>query len=291
MINEIVRNQPRFDKPITTVLSKTPLYATIAASDKNVIYYQNKYLSISDPNGDNYRAIRWNKNDPHVIDICYYTENKFVILTKQAFYLFVLDTAKTILVNKLTNVDENGIYHRCASNGSCIMLCYGALGSAIERWTHEKCIKQWRSPKSCAKNECICCLRVSSNILGLTIVRVKGKSKTNTERKSRFELRHIDTMNVLYTIDLDCICYQFAALNNHNWLLVPYYNGGVKLLLINDKKPQHEIIGVRLLPKTNDLNTYENMIWNIAVAADDNKYVILRCEKTIRHYKIEGNPS
>ncbi|CAF2862380.1 unnamed protein product [Rotaria sp. Silwood2] len=271
----------RIDGQDKIIGSTVPLYATIAASPEYVIYYENKVLSVYNQNEPSKKTIQWTKKDGHVIDICWYNNKQFVILTKREFHLFNVDTEKIHTAYRLPenkNIDSN--YHRCTSYDERIMLCLSCSGTTIEEWTLSECKKRWQSPKSCRKDENICCLRLSSNNLGLTIV--------NSKRESRFELRQLETMSVLFLIQLTRQCYRFISMNDNNWLLVPYYYGRQELLLVDANQRIIKIINIPPLVHAYDYDSNINqMIWNVALMLGNSSSLVVRRERTICFYNIK----
>ncbi|CAF2097161.1 unnamed protein product [Rotaria magnacalcarata] len=266
------------------ILSKVPLYATIAASPECVIYYENKVLSTYDRDPLSKKAVPWANNDGHVIDICWYKDKQFIILTQRRFYLFNADMNKIDSVHKLADDDKEHNYHRCTSSGECIMLCFSGWKTTIEEWTLKECKKRWLSPITCAEDESICCLCLSSNTLGLTISKRK--------QGSRFEVRNHETMSVLFSIRLAQACYRFTSMNEHNWLLVPYYSESQVLLLVdtNEKIIKKIDISLRRMPPTSN-HVYDGcsdeMIWNVALMLGQNRCLVVRRERTVCVYSMK----
>ncbi|CAF3833518.1 unnamed protein product [Rotaria sp. Silwood1] len=261
--------------------STVPLYAAMAASSEYVVYYENKVLSVYNQNGPSKKTIQWTKKDGHVIDICFYKNKQFVILTKREFHLFNADTEKIQTMYRLPdNDDDDSTYRRCTSHDECIMLCLSGPGTTIEEWTLTKRKNRWESPKSCKHNEHICCLRLSSNILGLTIV--------NSTQESRFEVRQRETMSVVFLMPLTRQCYRFIAMNEYDWLLVLYYNGRQELLLIDTNERIGKIINIPALTHIYDYDgNFNQMIWNVALMFGTTPYLIVRRERTIGFYRVK----
>ncbi|CAF1147675.1 unnamed protein product [Rotaria sordida] len=271
----------RIDGEEKIIGSTMPLYAAIAASPEYVIYYENKILSIYDQSQSCKKTISWSEKAGHIIDICWYNNKQFIILTKREFHLFDVDTEQIRMIHSLPkNDNDDSTYYRCTSHDECIMLCFSCPGTTIEEWTLTKCKKRWRSPKSCRQDEHICCLRLLSNILGLTIAK--------STQEPRFELRQSETMSVLFSMQLTCQCYRFISMNDHNWLLVPYYYGRQVLLLINTSEKILKIIDIPLLIHTYDYNGNVNqMIWNVALMSGNNSYLIVRRDRSICFHNIK----
>ncbi|CAF1044861.1 unnamed protein product [Adineta steineri] len=197
--------------------------------------------------------------------------------------MFNADNDQIDLLNALNN-EENSPYHRCTSNGKYLMLCFWGCKTVIEQWDYEstskqwKCKKQWKSPQSCQLDEYICSLNLSADILGLTI--------TNQKEESKFQLRESETMHILYSIQLCSQFYRFISTNNNNWLLVPYYNRRLEILLIDIEKrivkPIH--IFARSLPY--EENDDDKIICNIALSLGNSPYLIVRCERYVCYYDL-----
>ena len=197
------------------ILCGVPLYPAMAASAECLIYYENKFLIVDDRKRRSKKTIRWAKKDDHVIDMCWYKDRQCVILTKRQLHLLNVDTETIQAVTGLPADDVRSSYHRCTSYAGCILLCFSGPGATIEAWTAKKRVNRWEAPISCARDERICCFGLSSSILELTIAK--------SEQGSRFELRQRETMAVLWVIQLQFACYRLSSLDEHTWLLVPYY--------------------------------------------------------------------
>ncbi len=279
MTNEVETAQQVFNlaqSPVKIIHSGIPLYSAMAASPECIIYYENKQLSVNGRQRGIQKSIEWTNNGGHVIDICWYKHSKFIILTKREFYLFNTNNVKCSLLNTLPKDDKISAYYRCASNGECVMLCYWHRGTTIEEWNLERCVKRWDSPKSCKQDESICCLRLSSYALALTIV--------NSDKQSRFELRQRETMSILHSINLAQPCYRFISTHDNHWLLVPYYSGRRQLILIDNTG---RIVKEIQVPSSDKNDSNDELIWNIALISTDSPCLFVRYERTICCFNIQ----
>lgn len=279
--NEFSGSSLRIRSQRATTESGVPLYAAMDASPEYVIYYENKFLSVFNHDKAVKKIIQWPYKTGHVIDISRYNDNQFVILTKLGLYLINVDTEKVDTVHQLSNNnDESTIYHRCTAHNGRIMLSFSGAGTIIEQWTSKVCAKRWSPPKSCGKNEHISCLRLSSDALGLTIAK--------SIEESRFEVRQLENMSILFSIPLNYQCYRFISLNNRQWLLVPYYRGRQDVFLVDTNQENIKPINVPLLSHNDEYDgNYSKMIWNIALMLGDSSYLIVRRERTVCCYSIE----
>ena len=262
------------------VVSRVPLYPAMAASSECLIYYENKFLIVYNLKQPSKKSIPWTKRDGHVIDICWYNNKQCIILTKREFHLLNVDTGTVNTVNRLPVDDPESNYHRCTSSSESLMLCFSCSGTAIEEWTLKERTHLWRPPISCTRDEHICCLRLSSSILGLTLADSKGRS--------RFELRQRDTMSVLRVIQLNFQSYRFAPIDDGNWLLVPYYHVRQEIRIVDTKARTIRTVTIPLLAEAFSYNgNYNQMIWNVAFVPGDNSRLIVQREKTVCFFKIK----
>ena len=270
----------RIDAEERLVLCRVPLYSAMAASAECLIYYENKFLTVYDPKLTNKKSIPWTKKDGHIIDMCWHNRKQCVILTKRQFHLLNVETGTVETQHTVSAEDADSTYHRCTSNTKCILLCFSGPGAIIEEWTEKERTNQWKGRISCARDEHICCFRLSSNILGLTLAKPK--------QGSRFELRQRETMSVLYVISLQFPCYRFDSLNEHTWFLVPYYRAGQEVHVIDTNTRNVRTI---ILPPSreayNHNGNYNQMIWNVALMPNNSSRLIVRREKTICFFNIE----
>lgn len=262
------------------VVSRVPLFPAIAASSECLIYYENKFLTVYNLEQTSKKSIPWTKKDGHVVDICWYNNKHCIILTKREFHLLNVDTGAVNTVKRLPVDDPESNYHRCTSSSESLMLCFSCSGSVIEEWTLKERTQLWKRPISCARDEHICCLRLSSSTLGLTLADSMGRS--------RFELRQRDTMSVLRVVKLNFQSYRFAPIDESNWLLVPYYHVRQEIHLVDTNTRIVRTLTIPLSTEAYNYNgNYNQMIWNVAFVPGDNSRLIVRREKTVCFFKLK----
>ena len=94
-------------------------------------------------------------------------------------------------------------------------------------------------------------------------------------------------MAELWVIQLQFACYRLSSLNEHTWLLVPYYRVAQEICLIDTNKRNDRTDMIRLSTQAYGYNgNYNQMIWIVALMPDDSPRLIVRREKTIGFFNL-----
>lgn len=248
-------NHPLIIESNETFFTTQILHPAIAASPQWIIHYQNKILLAFNQKESKKKIIPWDKRAGHVVDLCWYEEDKFIVVMKNEIHLFNVEKESSEMIIHLPVEEIYSSFHRCTANGKSLILCYSHPGAAIEQWESNVRTKRWAAPSSCKEYQHIGCIRASSDKLGISI--------GDEENKWQFEVRSLDNGPAQRCFSLKKPCYRFIPFDTHIWLIIPYYDKKQRILAIDADQQSLRTIQLQNTSETHQEENSEPFVWNL----------------------------
>ncbi|CAF1289543.1 unnamed protein product [Rotaria sp. Silwood1] len=198
-------------------------YCWMATNEKYLLVHHKPDLYLLDRQLSLITKIPWTHGRIYIM--CWsLTLNRFIVITNDT--IFTIDENLTAIERCDLNY-HNNIYRNWRS-GTCsntsLYLSTGELGTSIYEFTlipSIQLIKEWSSPITCRKDECIDDLCYKNGKLAIIIFRQPTK-------EIRLDLRSSTTLDIIWSIEIGNIVPRRTTgccwLNNDEWLITDEYD-------------------------------------------------------------------
>jgi hypothetical protein len=215
------QNEQEFDLsdhyPIHKIIPYTPGSCfPFASSNHHLLFHQAPNICLVSQEFIIVKQATW----PYGIiwDTCWSsTLNGFIVMTQTDIYL--VDEKRMSITNILTNPKRNSL--ACTCSDAYLFVSTNEWGSSIIQFNLSLTIdlvKQWKSPKSCTKDECIDVMVYNHETLALVIRNI-------FERSVRVELKFSQTFDCIWSLRLDAVkdlnkAFRCCSLMCGEWLVI-----------------------------------------------------------------------
>ncbi|CAF4269589.1 unnamed protein product, partial [Rotaria sp. Silwood2] len=219
-------------------------YGTLTSNDKFILIYIAPNLILIDKQLNIVKQILWPYQT--ISNMCWSsTLDRFLIIEKSKIYL-VDDQIMSIKNLRMT---EKRIWFSCTCSDTSLFLSLDEISSSIIEFNllpSIKLVNEWKSPYTCKNDEYIDNIVYNNSKLALMIT-------NRFEKSARMELRSSKTLERIWSLQLDTVCYQnkvfrCCSINFNEWLVADYQNrrllhitkdGNLKTIIIYDSIPCH----------------------------------------------------
>ncbi|CAF2455560.1 unnamed protein product [Rotaria sp. Silwood2] len=205
----------------TTIHRSEESFRSFTGNDRHFLIHQAPNLCLFDRKMNIVKQMLWLYGT--IWDMCWSSIlDRFIVLGKKSIYLINENTLS--IDNVYTTVGRDLI--SCTCSDTVLFACTNEGASSIMEFTlfpAIEVIKEWKYPLTCMKDEIINDIVYNNENLALV---VKNKSK----KSLRVELRYAETLDRIWTLQLDIKCVQkipfrCCSLTCNEWLIVDYETG------------------------------------------------------------------
>jgi hypothetical protein len=205
--------------PIYKNISRPAGSKTLTTSnDRFLLVHRKPNLCLVDQEMNIVKEILWTHDD--IYDMCWSEAlNRFIVIGGRILFLVGENTTS---IDKMQAIEERD-WVSCTCSETYLFLVTNELASSIMKFRFlpsMELIRQWKSPNTCTRDECIHSLHYNGRKLSMTI-------KNRLEKSLRIELRSAETLDCIWSLRLDTVCkqnlvFRCCLLTDDEWLVMDY---------------------------------------------------------------------
>jgi hypothetical protein len=194
--------------------------AAIASNDRLLLIHQKPNLCLIDKDINIMKQVLWEHKE--IRDMCWSsTLDRFIVIAMEENNIFLVDERTMSIENRETVEKQSWL--SCACSDASLLLSTNVWGSSIIELRLSPSvamIKEWKSPITCTKHECIDGMAYRNKACAIVI-------RNNIQKSVRMELRSCETLDRIWSLPLNIIVNQnvmfySSSLNCNEWLVTDY---------------------------------------------------------------------
>jgi hypothetical protein len=194
-----------------------------ASNDRFLLIHQMPNLCLVDPEMNIIKDTLWSHG--RINDMCWSsTLNRFIVTGNEM--VFLVDE-NTLMIDNVQTIRQQR-WLSCTCSETSLFLSTNEEASSIMKFTllpNIQLVKQWKSPDTCKRNECIHGIRHDNEKIALMI--------KNVDLNSLYiELKYVETLVRIWSLEINdagnhTIAFRCCLLPGNEWLVVQYETGNL----------------------------------------------------------------